>query len=435
MRFAVGALALVMSMAGCGGSTPQPLSASTHAARPSPLGTSYTLNPLPSDDRSLLGRVLEAPPTEGQSLEEVARPNPCAAKLTAASEVPSVATFEDAEQLAVGGSVRATLGTFGFSGDLSRVTHFVYKLETARRAAVQDTAEYAACCKDNACGYGFVSALVYGEGEYATGEESSAAAGANVAFAKADGTAAIKILHRRRVQGWVAAMIRVTDNGKAPAAGLGTLGDPAALGIVLDESKLPDQVKGRFEAGKIAVRAETDAPGARYQFTDASGALTENTFIQRYRALLGPSDLDVLEGPRLVGRRAAAWTAIVLGAAAVAGGVTMAAVGLSDNSSSEVSDKTMALVLGGAAVAGGGGGLGLGVGIPVLVKTDTVHDHRITRFDAQLYVEKYNRVLLEKSFRETQERMRGLQGSARRAPNRASDFAITVGPNGAFGTF
>lgn len=436
MRSLMLALTCVGSLAGCQGSTPVPLAFPTRTERPSPLGTSYTLNPVPSDDSSLLGRIVEAPPTDGQSLEEVARPNPCADKLTVARETPSLATFEDAEQLSVGASAKATLATFGFSGDVARVTHFVYKVETQRRATVNDTAEYATCCKAHACGYGFVTALVYGSGEYATGEETSGSAGANIAFAKAEGTASLKILHRRSVRGWVAAMIRVTDRSAAPTAGLGTLGDPAALGIVLDESKLPDQVKGRFEAAKISVQSAPESQ-TRYRFADANGVLEENEFIRRYRDELGASELDKLEGPRLVGRRAVAWTMIATGVAAIGGGVTLMALGLGKSSSDNdqaTKDRGFVFVLGGAALAGAGGGVGLGVGIPTLVKTDASWDHRITKFDAQLYVEKYNRAVLRKSLRDTQERMRGLHGRSV-TPRQGSDFAITVLPTGAYGTF
>ena len=68
------------------------------------------------------------------------------------------------------------------------------------------------------------------------------------------------------------------------------------------------------------------------------------------------------------------------------------------------------------------------------MKTDATWDHRITKFDAQLYVEKYNRAVLRRSLRDTQERMRGLTG-ATSTPRKGSDFAITLLPTGAYGTF
>jgi len=57
----VGSLLLVA----CGGSVPQPRNPGVQGERPSPLGQSYTLNPLPSDDDSLLTQLAGA--FEGRS--------------------------------------------------------------------------------------------------------------------------------------------------------------------------------------------------------------------------------------------------------------------------------------------------------------------------------------------------------------------------------
>ena len=250
-RRSMWACAWFVLLSGC--SSPPPRAPSQPAGeRPSPLGPSYVLAALPSDDDSLLGRVIEQLPSGGRSLEEVSRANPCADKLAEPKFVPSVATFEDAEELALGGKASATLGTFGFSGDIARATHFVYKLETERRVSRIDTADYEACCKENACGYGYVSALVYGAGEYATAEETKGAASANVVFATAEGSAALKILHRRSVRGWVAALVKVTDRSKAATSGV--LGDPSSYGIKLEESSLPDQVARRFFLEKVIIK-------------------------------------------------------------------------------------------------------------------------------------------------------------------------------------
>jgi hypothetical protein len=136
----------------------------------SPLGASYVLVPVPSDDDSILGRILPNEPQPGRSLEETARANPCADKLTDAKVSPMASTFEDAQDLQVQGKARAMLGAFGFSGDAEHATHFFYKLEASKRVSRQDTSDYAACCAAKGCGYGYVSALVYGDGEYATGQ-------------------------------------------------------------------------------------------------------------------------------------------------------------------------------------------------------------------------------------------------------------------------
>src|SRR5690606_13792108 len=104
--------------------------------------------------------------------------------------------FEYAEELAGSASAGALLGTFGFSADARRATHFVYELGTDRRVSVVDTAAYAACCAEKGCGYGYVSALVHGSGEYATGEESAASGGVDIpAIASASGQVSLRVLN------------------------------------------------------------------------------------------------------------------------------------------------------------------------------------------------------------------------------------------------
>lgn len=442
----IGSLLLVA----CGGSVPQPRPAGSQGERPSPLGQSYTLSPLPSDDESLLGRVLDRAPAAGQSLEEVARPNPCADKLTEAKTVPSVATFDDAEELAVGGKASATLGTYGFSGDASRATHFVYKLETEKRASRVDTAEYEACCKEKSCGYGFVSALVYGSGEYATAEETSGSAGVSVILvAKVEGTAALRVLHKRSVKGWVAALIRVTDQSKAPGATVGALGDPAAYGIKLDSSSMSDQVKARYDAQTIVLEdAPASTPESAYRFSARTGALTENEFVRRYRQVNGPSELDSFEQRRNKGLLLGSGAMLIGGAAALTVSVIVGANQIARKDDAEralQNDRNPAndaayedakknyligplfLSLFGV-LAAGFGGLWF---FPALSDDGDVTDHRITKFDAQLYSQRYNRALLRKTVREADERIRSLQGVA--SPRR--DFSFRLSPFGIAGRF
>ena len=167
-------LAVLPILAGCGAAAPFHPSSPADVAAGSPLGPSYMLVPLPSDDEALLGRVLLDVPDNGRSLEEVSRPNECADKLTPKKEGPLASTFEDAQELSAGGKARAALGAFGFEGDAQTATHFYYKLDVNKRVAQADTTDYVACCKEKGtCGYGFVSTLVYGDGEYATATENS----------------------------------------------------------------------------------------------------------------------------------------------------------------------------------------------------------------------------------------------------------------------
>ena len=144
---------LVSTLAACSG-TPHVTHTAENAQLASPLGASYVLNPLPSDDDALLGSVLTGPPGEGRSLAEMARPNPCGDKLTDATTTPTVGTFKNAEELAPGRKASAALGSYGFAFDASEATHFVYTIETSKQEVRAATNDYVQCCKEKGgCGY------------------------------------------------------------------------------------------------------------------------------------------------------------------------------------------------------------------------------------------------------------------------------------------
>lgn len=374
--------------------------------------------------------MLDRPAAAGQSLEEVARPNPCADKLTEAKTLPSVATFDDAEELAVGGKASATLGTFGFSGDASRATHFVYKLETEKRASRVDSADYEACCKEKGCGYGFVSALVYGSGEYATAEETSGSAGVNIAFAKAEGTASLKVLHKRNVKGWVAALIRVTDQSKAPGVTVGALGDPSAYGITLSESTLPEQVKKRYELDKVALQGRRPIVGG--------ADISENEFLRRYATRVGddappPSKhynyQPLIPGSILGGISLLVGFYFVQHSNGSAGDYDGTNTTPKDARPASPAERSLGygFLIGGAAAVTTGIVLGW-----VLARDDEAGEEKVATPDMELFVARYNRVLLRRVVKEADERIRALQGRAY-VPQR--DFSLRVAPFGVAGTF
>jgi hypothetical protein len=435
--------------------------ASANAAGGSPLGPSYVLVPLPSDDDAILGRVLLAPLEDGRSLDEVSRPNECAAKLAPKRLGPAASTFEDAEELAAGAKARAALGAFGFEGDAQLATHFYYRLDIDKKVSQLDTPEYTACCKEKGtCGYGYVSALVYGAGQYATASESSAEGGVSIPVAGgAGGFVKAKVLHRRSVRGWVAALVTVTDPGRSKA--IGVLGDAAAVGVTLNEQTLPEQVRARFELEKIeTVPAPNVWPRElAYAFRDGNGQIVENEFVRRYVALTGAHEIDGAKRHRN--------SALLIG-----GGVTVAAslpfliyglthlsrhCELSDyyaDSYDPVSGHTTA---GGAcgqstiqfdpnatttnglgvAFAAGGGVAALTGGILMLVAStgsDGVpSDHSLSKLDADLYVAKYNRALLRQTVKDTESKMRALSSDAS-PPVRITPIASPgfVGLSGSF---
>jgi len=452
-----------LSAVACGGASTFHPATPQETAAGSPLGPSYILVPLPNDDDSLLGRVLLDVPENGRSLEEVSRPNECADKLTSKKEGPIASTFEDGQELAAGGKARAALGVFGFEGDAQTATHFYYKLDVNKRVAQTDTTEYIQCCKDKGtCGYGFVSALIYGDGQYATASETSAEGGINIPVAGgAGGFVKARVLHKRNVHGYVAALVTITDQAKSKS--INVLGDPAAAGIVLTEENLPDQVKARFYAQRIQVldRATTIpwyTPGQRplpvgygYVFGDGNGEVTENEFIRRYAALTGDTSLDSAEHNRRSG-----WLigGAILGAVSVPT-LVVSALNLSSKCSPTdytfytagdlTSDSTCkngvyntagqfpsgwvplpghpndyydpnetkanGLAVGMLGVGIAGTALAVGMVIYGLAAHDgDADEHVITKPDADLYVAKYNRALLRKTVDETKERMQGLSG-------------------------
>ena len=343
------------------------------------------LLPLPGEDDSLLGRILLEPPQPGQALEEVAAPNPCADKLEVAKRSALAASFENAEELAFGAHAKATLSTFGFAADVERATHFVYKVDATARLARTDTTDYRACCAEKGCGYGYVSALVSGDGEYASAEEARASADVNVALAAVGGEQRLRVLHRRKVRGFLAALVQVTDPKKAGGA-LGALGLAQQAGIT--EEALPATMRTLYDQEKVWIDGESQ----RYKFAVKGSYLTENEFARRYVAVTGANDVTthhrswgyLIGGLSLVG---------VAVAGEVAGGVL---VGTQDNwkEAKGIGAEIMGFSLVPAAC-------GTAMLILSAAGSDgTAEEHTLSAYDAQLAVQRYNRALLRKASRD-----------------------------------
>jgi len=287
-------------LAGCGAAAPfHPSASSFQVAPATPLGTGYVLLPRSNDDRSLLGRVLVEPPSDGRPLDEVAGPNPCADKLGAPNEEPVVSSFEDAVALAAGGRARV-LHPYGFDDDAPSATHFYYKLDVDKRAAVAVTPEYTACCTEKGtCGYGVVTALGHGQGEFAVvSEQRSDGSSTQIPDSSEErGVVNAKFLRKRYVYGYIAALFTVTDAAKAKPLSL--LGDPAAGAAEPTEQDLPERARAEYERKKIQVVARSgDQAEFAYAFTDGGGAISENEFVRRYEDLTGARDLSAAKSNR-----------------------------------------------------------------------------------------------------------------------------------------
>jgi hypothetical protein len=394
----------------------------------SPLGPSFVLIPAPSDDDALLGRILPRLPQPGQSLEELARPNPCAALLEPSKTSAMVNSYENAEELSGNARAKATLGTFGFSGDVSRATHFIYRLRTDRRESRLDTEEYQRCCKEKGCGVGYVATLVYGQGEYASGEEVSGGLSVDVAFvAGTSGSVGLKVLNKRNVSGWIAAIVRLNEaSGDAALGALGAAGQQLAT-----ENELPAQVKSLYESERLrlvnTVAEDKNDRRPTYAFADGQGEITENEFIRRFEKVTGSPELDELDTRRN-------WDVLAtmsIATAVIAGPTAAFCGGLKGFASEAFSDKGSTA-----------GSLACGAGVltsylfvlstPIAFFSGPdgkTNNHRLTQYDARLLVGRYNRSLLRKAVQDVQ------------GANQTSRSEITIKPFvgplslGVWGTF
>lgn len=168
----------------------------------------FRMVPVPNEDDSILGRVVKEEPGTVISFEAEARPNPCAQHLEPMREDALKQEIHQAKEL--GGSVeaRATLEGIGFSASTQTDTHLVFDISTTRKIVRRDTSEYLACCRSHDCGFGYISTLVYGQGEYASGRATRVEAEADyLRLAGVGGTVNVAATERKRVEGWVAAVV------------------------------------------------------------------------------------------------------------------------------------------------------------------------------------------------------------------------------------
>jgi hypothetical protein len=183
-----------------------------------PLGPSFWLVPTPSEDAALLGRTFARPPDTALSLEEQSQPNPCEAELSATAPVDMRNHYENAIDVSSAAYGKALLGVYGFSGDAASASHLLYKVSTAKKLTRLDTTGYVECCKTHDCGWGYVSALVYGEGEYVSARSAKAGGVASYQLLTAQGKTSYQALERKQIRGWLAAVITAHDRQQAARA-------------------------------------------------------------------------------------------------------------------------------------------------------------------------------------------------------------------------
>jgi hypothetical protein len=185
------------------------------AQRDNPIGPSFWVIPTPGDDASLLGRVFVRPPDSALTLEEQSSPNPCAGALDAPRSSPMTNRFENAIATQDAVTARGLLSTYGFSAAAGLATHLLYKITTSSKRTQLDTTAYQACCREHDCGWGYVQALVQGEGEYAAGSEATAALQGNYVVLTGGAARSFRVTQRREVRGYLAALVAAHDRREA----------------------------------------------------------------------------------------------------------------------------------------------------------------------------------------------------------------------------
>ena len=169
---------------------------------------SFRMVSVPGEDTSVLGRILVAEPAAGSSFEAEARPNPCGKHLEQVSEHALVQEIHRAQELGVAVDAKATLQGFGFSAGVAEDTHLVFDLTTTKKLVRRDTMDYLTCCQQHDCGFGYVSTLVYGQGEYASGRATRVEGEADyLGLAGGGSKVNVAASERKQVQGWVLAVV------------------------------------------------------------------------------------------------------------------------------------------------------------------------------------------------------------------------------------
>ena len=204
------------------------------------------------------------------------------------------------------------------------------------------------------------------------------------------------------------------------------------------DADLPEAEKDLYTASKLTI---VDAKDERtYVIKDGLGSVvTENELVRKYRVVVG-DELDPYERNHALGERIA-WTAVAAAGLGVV--VTGLAIAFSDNgqcaNNSSVPMTTTGAPdcgLGSAGIAGavtaGAGFLalaGAGVGLALAFRRSDYDgppaNHLLRQTDAQTYIDRYNRALVTKIVRESQQTSRSDDGVA---PHTAGTTRLTVTP-------
>ncbi|APR76707.1 Hypothetical protein A7982_02054 [Minicystis rosea] len=330
------------------------------ASRPrSPLlDDEHLLEPPPQDD-GLLGRILLEPYDATRPLVDQLAKNPCADALIDVEARPREAEIEDATRVP--------------SADGK--SYVYYHFAAIRRVEKAETKAYATCCRQASCGVGYVRALTFGEGEIASGRPTMPGGDADVAFEDGGRSLELTLASRHAVRGFLAVTIEAAYEQRRDAP------RPA-----------PEREAPQHE--RIEVRDDPHNPD-RFELCTRSGCISENTFVQRYRARTGSHELDDFDRDHFGEDR---WLGVattgILGALLIPAGFGVAE--LADKAGSTPDERNRARIAGGMLGGLGLATLAMGMGILLTPRDGGTKDHHLSKSQAKRFVERYNRALQER---------------------------------------
>jgi hypothetical protein len=206
------------ALIGAGGASGCGVHSAYDAQRDNPLGPSFWIVPVPSDDDALLGRTFARPPSTSLTLEEQSSPNPCADKLAPMRESAMTNHYENAIETKTSANAGGLLALYGFNAEVGKATHLIYKVDTTAKITRLDTSEYQACCKEKGCGWGYIASLVKGSGEYVAGTEVNAQVSGNYSVVSAGVARSFSALNKKNIKGYIAAIIVAHNREEAAQA-------------------------------------------------------------------------------------------------------------------------------------------------------------------------------------------------------------------------
>lgn len=310
----------------------------------------------PTDDPSLLGKIVKEPYDSSRPLADQVSDNPCAGDLTASTrEATSLTTTMDATP--------------------TRGAYWYLRVRVLRRLERAAGEGYAKCCAEKDCGVGFVRSLALGDGEASFASETLPGGRADVALDDPDVPLELELGNVRHVHGFVAFSLTATSFGGAA--------------VVLP----PDPPKTALDAESAAQQFEVrDVPGNadQYVFCTKSDCVSENGFVQRYRDRTGSHELDDFDRDRARDARIGGVVLSVLGLASLALGVV--AIETADEGKTRDDQDANRIA--------GGMGLGTGIvttaiGLTLLIepRDGSAVDHFLSKVDAKRFVARFNRAL------------------------------------------